>query len=44
MEMVTSIDGWRGKFDGPYVNHTCCHHVNAEFVPMEDNGEEEGAP
>ena len=22
MEMVTPIDGWRGNFDGPYVNHT----------------------
>ena len=45
MEMVTPIQGWQGKFDGPYVNHTCCiHHVNAEFVPTEDYGEEEGAP
>ena len=45
MEMVTPIHGWQGKFDGPYVNHTCCiHHVNAEFVPTEDYGEEEGAP
>ena len=45
MEMVTPIHGWQGKFNGPYVNHTCCiHHVNAEFVPTEDYGEEEGAP
>ena len=37
--------GWQDKYDGPYVNHTCCtFHVNAEFIATEDYGDEEAAP
>ena len=43
--MVTPVAGWQSKYDGAYVNHTCCiEHVNAEFVSTEDYGGELGAP
>ena len=45
VECVTPLLGWQDKYDGPYVNHTCCtFHVNAEFIATEDYGDEEAAP